>query len=168
MLDLLKAELEMTMRLTGCQRLSDIKESMVITDNLKARHPSHRPTRHSARTILKLAPTMQDHIATVPRDNLFNGVYVPPGLPEYGAAVAEAVKLALQKEKTEQAPSAGWALIKAFIADTLKTIVAPSAKEAVYRSAIFLFIFLGVHMGGNLAIFLGDESLNFYGYHLAR
>jgi len=48
----------MTMRLTGCQRLSDIKESMVIIDNL------------------------HDHITAVPRDNLFNGVYVPPGRQE--------------------------------------------------------------------------------------
>lgn len=79
MLCLLKKELEMTLRLTGatsslnhvlsgCQSIADIKRTMVDARNL------------------------HDHIAMVPADSLYNGVYVPPGLPEYGAAVAAAVR----------------------------------------------------------------------------
>jgi hypothetical protein len=53
MLQILKAELEMTMRLMGTAKLSDIKEGMVITEHLKT------------------------HIATVPSDFLQSQTYIP-------------------------------------------------------------------------------------------
>eukprot|EP00658_Telonema_sp_P-2_P040208 TRINITY_DN28760_c0_g1_i2.p1 TRINITY_DN28760_c0_g1~~TRINITY_DN28760_c0_g1_i2.p1 ORF type:complete len:583 (+),score=141.42 TRINITY_DN28760_c0_g1_i2:198-1946(+) len=139
MLRLLRQELEMTMRLTGCVRLSDIKESMVDTHNLR------------------------DHIATVPRDNLYNGVYVPPGLPEYGAAVAAAVR-------AEQNPASLMAGLLAVLLSILKsiglTVIGSSQAAMLHRSAVFLIVFLVVHMLGNLSFLVSDAAFNEYGHKL--
>eukprot|EP00756_Hemistasia_phaeocysticola_P057887 Hpha_TRINITY_DN34496_c0_g1::TRINITY_DN34496_c0_g1_i1::g.96162::m.96162/K00101/lldD; L-lactate dehydrogenase (cytochrome) len=139
MLDLLKAELEMAMRLTGCKSLDDIKESHVLTHNLK------------------------DHIAAVPQDTLMNGVYIPPGLPEYGKAVAAAVRAdieAQQSKMADTAPSGPVAFVTALLGAVASTVVGANTTTCLMRSAAFFLLFLLLHTGSNLALLLGPDTYN--------
>ena len=157
MLRLLRSELEMTMRLTGCKTLADIKRSMVITDNLK------------------------DHIAAVPVDTLYKSVYIPPGLPSsYGAhsapaAAPVAVPAATASAAAPAAAAAEPELLEVFIrllvqmlVNVAKTVMAPTVAQTLTRSSVLLLCFLVVHMLGNLAVFAGADAFNGYGDMLAK
>lgn len=145
MLDLLKAELTMAMRLSGCRSVADIGRKHIITDNLK------------------------DHISAVPRDTLYNGVYVPPGLPEYGKAVAAAVRAELEVErsstKAPEPPSGVAAFLHALFVGLGGTIVGKDVTTCLMRSAVFFLLFLVIHTGSNCLLLLGPEAYS--GLHVA-
>eukprot|EP01063_Lacrimia_lanifica_P035155 TRINITY_DN6635_c0_g1_i2.p1 TRINITY_DN6635_c0_g1~~TRINITY_DN6635_c0_g1_i2.p1 ORF type:complete len:746 (+),score=302.57 TRINITY_DN6635_c0_g1_i2:73-2310(+) len=137
MLDLLRAEFEMAMRLSGCRSLADITSQRVIIDNLK------------------------DHIAMVPQDNLYNGVYIPPGLPDYGKAVAAAVRADIEAEmakKEDAAPNAAVDLAKGLFSTLGKTIFGANATTTLMRSAAMFIFFLFAHTFSNALLLVGPEA----------
>jgi L-lactate dehydrogenase (cytochrome) len=156
MLMLLRAELEMTMRLTGCKTLADIRRSMVITDNLK------------------------DHIAVVPVDNLYKSVYIPPGLPStYGQApvpppppsavgAAPAAAAAAAAAGEPELLEVFIRLLVQMLVNVCKTVLAPTVAQTLTRSSVLLLLFLAVHMLGNLTVFIGPDAFNGYGDALAK
>jgi L-lactate dehydrogenase (cytochrome) len=150
-LQLLKSELQMTMRLCGTPTLADIKAEMVITDNLA------------------------DHISVVPRDNLYLDTYLPHQAASYGDEStgaqqgANATTAAAAADDTDpDMLSVFVKLLGAVALAVVKTIFVPNTRDALNRTAIFLIIFLIVHMLGNLAVFISADAFNSYGYLLNK
>jgi succinate dehydrogenase / fumarate reductase cytochrome b subunit len=50
---------------------------------------------------------------------------------------------------------------------TFKSVIAGDVRATLYQSAIFLLLFLVIHLLGNLTIFLGPDALNVYGHKLS-
>lgn len=153
MIQIMKDELTMTMRLMGTPTLADIKSASVCTDNLSS------------------------HIAAVPQDMLQKETYIPPvsqavanHFERYDAAKKEADAAAAQvSQKTDGEPSTGEAVIKLLSEVSkalLKTIFALDARTSINRTAMFLVLYIVVHVAGNMTLFLGPESFNAYGFHL--
>jgi L-lactate dehydrogenase (cytochrome) len=147
MLQLLKSELQMTMRLCGCPTLADIKPEMVITDDLAK------------------------HIAVVPRDNLYLDTYIPHASASFGddgaPKGAEGVAAPGRSADPDTA-TVFFALLWSIVMAVVKTIFVPNTRDALNRTAIFLIIFLVVHMLGNLAVFISADAFNSYGYLLNK
>jgi hypothetical protein len=151
-LQLLKSELQMTMRLCGTPTLADIKAEMVITDNLA------------------------DHISVVPRDNLYLDTYLPHQAASYGdestgaqqGANATTAAAAAADDTDPDMLSVFVKLLGAVALAVVKAIFVPNTRDALNRTAIFLIIFLIVHMLGNLAVFISADAFNSYGYLLNK
>lgn len=58
------------------------------------------------------------------------------------------------------------ALLKIMIVTALSTVFSPDPRSALHKSALFMVIFLVVHMLGNLTAFAGREAFNAYGHKL--
>jgi succinate dehydrogenase/fumarate reductase cytochrome b subunit (b558 family) len=180
MLQILKSEFQMCMRLTGCATLADIKPEMVITTSLKK------------------------HITTVPRDYLAQDTYLPHttqarltngygprGLRdsfEAEAAVNASTgrlgrdgsgggggggggggtkKAAAPADPDALTPAVAAAVLARTVVGIAKTVFVPNVRESMNRTALLLIAFLFMHLAGNLAIFLGPETYNWYGHKLA-
>lgn len=57
-------------------------------------------------------------------------------------------------------------LLLVMIMTTFKTVVATTTSGAIHKSALFLLVFLVVHMLGNLTIFFGKDAFNLYSHSL--
>ena len=152
MLQILKGELEMTMRLMGTPTLAHINPRMVITDDL------HK------------------HSTVVPQDFLQAGTYIPAVTQAarnryYGAApaAAEAPPPAAAAAAAPPAASSAPAdspvlqLLWAVGQGLLAGILTPIARTLVHRTSLLLLLYCVAHAAGNL-LFLGGAPLyNAYG-----
>jgi len=141
MIDILKGELHLTMQLMGTPTLADIKPEMVNTDNLSA------------------------HIAMVPPDMLQRETYIPP-ITQARANKFERAGTATDAEDKPTAvaaaekPSVMGKVGGAVVKELLFSVVASKAGFSIGRSAMFLILFLIVHLAGNLSIFQGEQAFN--------
>lgn len=151
MIDILRDELEMTMRLMGCQSLQDIKPDMVITDNLST------------------------HIATVPSHHLYNEVYRPKktqaGHNSYGVVTKDKKKpqeefqIKKQEEKKDSEEISTGAMVGVLFESAIKSIAKTflttlDPRQSLHRSAIFLLAYLCVHLSCNLLFLMGKDIFN--------
>jgi succinate dehydrogenase / fumarate reductase cytochrome b subunit len=60
-----------------------------------------------------------------------------------------------------------FALVRVMLVSTLKSVFATSSSGTLHRSALFLVLFLVVHMAGNLSVFFGQSAFNMYGHALS-
>eukprot|EP00656_Telonema_subtile_P008322 TRINITY_DN13896_c0_g1_i1.p1 TRINITY_DN13896_c0_g1~~TRINITY_DN13896_c0_g1_i1.p1 ORF type:complete len:273 (-),score=73.79 TRINITY_DN13896_c0_g1_i1:147-965(-) len=91
-------------------------------------------------------------------------VFNTPQWFRYGAAVAAAVRAEATPEPS-LASSFG-ALLLAVIKSVLLTVVGSSQAAMLHRSAVFLIVFLVIHMLGNLTFLVSDDAFNAYGHKL--
>jgi hypothetical protein len=57
-------------------------------------------------------------------------------------------------------------LLKVMLISVLSSVFATSYSGSLHRSALFLLVFLVVHMGGNLTALFGRDAYNSYGHHI--
>jgi isopentenyl diphosphate isomerase/L-lactate dehydrogenase-like FMN-dependent dehydrogenase len=147
MLQILKAELEMTMRLMGTPTLADIKPEMIDTRNLSS------------------------HTVPVPADFLQQGTYIPAvtqaqrNRAAAEAAAAAAPTAALAKAVGSAALEEAGALsqlCRAIGSELLGGIFTTEPRSVVSRSSIVLLLYCAVHAAGNATLFLGKEAINGY------
>ena len=175
MIQILKAELEMTMRLMGTPSLRDIKASMIITDHL-----------HS-------------HIAPVPSDFLQRETYIPAITQaqrnRFGRRPADATPLSPAEPASAKGPAqatasagsppsgpllvaaadgnvatfaiAGSLLLYEVTKGLLRTIFSLDARTSIHKTALMLLLFTLSHVIGNLAFFLGPTVFNNYCHQLS-
>jgi hypothetical protein len=162
MLQILKGELEMCMRLMGTPTLADIRPGMVITENLHT------------------------HSTMVPQDFLQAGTYIPAVTQaqrnRYGggggggegsaaappAAAAAAVSAPPAAAAPPQAPSAALQLVAQVGAGLLAGIFTPIARLLVHRTSLVLLLYCVAHAAGNLLYFGGKPVYNAYADLLNR
>jgi L-lactate dehydrogenase (cytochrome) len=159
MLQILKSELEMTMRLMGTPTLAHIRPEMVIADQLKM------------------------HISGVPQDFLQQETYIPAVTQAYRNRFGRANALAAtstssssddshSKEPSTASTSSttpGYlAATSSLVSSTLWGILvqpfflSSDPRTLVHRSSLLLLVYLVVHAGGNLIYLLGPEMFNAY------
>ena len=156
MLQILKSELELTMRLMGTPTLAHIRPEMVIADQLKM-HISGVPqdflqqetyvpavtqafrNRFGRSNALASHSSEENHSGTSPPPSI-----PPPSSPGYGAAALSLVSSTL------------WGiLVQPFF-------LSSDPRTLVHRSSLLLLVYLIVHAGGNLIDLLGPEMFNAY------
>eukprot|EP00040_Diaphanoeca_grandis_P026864 m.151424 g.151424 ORF g.151424 m.151424 type:complete len:812 (-) comp30759_c4_seq2:133-2568(-) len=154
MIQILKDELFMTMRLMGTPSIADIKPEMVDTSFLN------------------------HHISMVPMDMLQRETYIPPvsqavanHYKRFDAAEAEAKQLESESKSSTSTVELSTSvvatkLVQETIMAIAKTVVTTDPRLSVHRTAMFLIVFLVIHLLGNLSIFLGPDALNAYAHHL--
>jgi len=142
MIQIFKQELTMCMQLMGTPSLDRITPKSVITDDL-----SH-------------------HYAMQPVDMLQRETYIPPvtqarmnGFERAGTKKAEAPAAAAAAVAVEGS-SALPVLLAEVIKSTAASIFSLDTRVALHRTAIFMIIFLVIHVTGNLAFFLGQDAFN--------
>ena len=148
MIQIMKDELFMAMRLMGTPTLKDIKESSVLTENLNT------------------------HIAMVPQDMLQRETYIPPmsqavanHFERFDAAKAQdkaAKEAALEVVADPTTAQVAVKLVSVVLTSVFKTVFTLDARASINRSAMFLMVFLVVHVAGNLSIFSGKQVFNEY------
>jgi len=158
MLQILKSELEMTMRLMGTPTLAHIRPEMVIADQLKM------------------------HISGVPQDFLQQETYVPAVTQAFRNRFGRSNALASHSAEenhsgTSAAPSIpppppsspGYgAAASSLVSSTLWGILvqpfflSSDPRTLVHRSSLLLLVYLVVHAGGNLIYLSGPEMFNAY------
>jgi L-lactate dehydrogenase (cytochrome) len=151
-LQILKSELEMTMRLMGTPTLRDIVPGMVITDHLSS------------------------HIAPVPSDFLQAQTYVPAVTQAQRNRFGRAGAAALAPAPAAAAAPVGDApanlgagaieLLKQLGLGLARGIFTPVARLLVHRTSLVLCVFMGAHAAGNALFFLGPDTYNAYGQKL--
>lgn len=150
MIQIMKSELTMTMRLMGTPSIADINptgKQLITTD-------------------------LGRHVAMVPPDMLQRETYIPP--------VTQAYMNRLERVGAKPVPAAGTSAaapakaagadsseaVVVLIVETLKsvakTIVTLDPRLSIHRTAVFMFAFLVVHAFGNLLFFAGKDALNQY------
>jgi len=134
MLQILKDELVMAMRLCGATKISDLTPALVNTVDLE---------RHTGGFAIPRSP------------------FAPPRFPPPpAAAVADKAGAG---EVTITCPPWAATLVDLVVVMLRKIVVttfAASSGEMLTRSAIFMLSFLVVHMLGNLTVFFGEETFN--------
>jgi L-lactate dehydrogenase (cytochrome) len=157
MLQILKSELEMTMRLMGTPTLAHIRPEMVIADQLKM-HISGVPqdflqqetyvpavtqafrNRFGRSNALASHSAEENHSGT----SATPSIPPPPSSPGYGAAASSLVSSTL------------WGiLVQPFF-------LSSDPRTLVHRSSLLLLVYLVVHAGGNLIYLSGPEMFNAY------
>ena len=155
MLQILKAELEMTMRLMGTPTLKDIRAGSVITDNLKS------------------------HISMVPADSLQQSTYIPAvtqaqrnkfGASAAGAGeaahapapAAAAAAAAASAAAAPSTPSSALQLLTEVGGGLLSGFLVTTARLLVHRTSLLLLFYCLVHAGGNLLLLGGRPVYNGY------
>eukprot|EP01046_Picozoa_sp_COSAG06_P007092 COSAG06_NODE_341_length_17184_cov_10.318525_6_plen_771_part_00 len=164
MLDTLKEELEKCMRLCGTPTLADLNPRLVDARSV-GRHTDVAPIPPS--------PYAYEPPAKSVRSPAF------PSMPQERDKIqAEIAKLTQALHKLERADGSGGRyaiadtarvfvkLLKVMLVSVLSTVFATSYSGSLHRSALFLLVFLVVHMGGNLTALFGRDAYNSYGHHL--
>jgi len=64
-------------------------------------------------------------------------------------------------------PTAFAQLLKVMAISTLQSVFSTNQTASLHRSALFLLVFLVVHMAGNLTFVFGPEAFNSYGHKLS-
>merc|ERR1712166_1522147 len=169
MLNILKDELEKTMRLCGTPTLKDLNPRMVNSVSLD---------RHNDSIPIPSSP----YVFKPPATNVRS-----PEFPTAGDA--EGIKAAIQKLQSQLVslekpapPSVDsvdsvhsawyWSramlqLLRVMAVSTAQSVFATSQAGSLHRSALFLLVFLVVHMAGNLTFVFGPEAFNGYGHKLS-
>ena len=101
--------------------------------------------------------------------------------PTFAALQIVSQMAALQSalEKLDRSSPGGWkgttiahharvflSLMRVMTISVFSTVFATSYSGSLHRSALFLLVFLVVHMGGNLTAFFGRDAYNTYGHHI--
>eukprot|EP00937_MAST-01D_sp_MAST-1D-sp2_P003856 g3856.t1 len=182
MLETLRTELVTAMRLVGAATLADIVPGMVNCDDLK---------RHTVVAPLPPSP----FALRAPPKNVRSPP--PVNAPQNAAEVRAAIERLTAKLHALEGGAGGAgagaggrvegvhgsgavpggrvpavladlvSVVRAVVVAVLKTVFATSASGMLHRSAIFLLVFLVVHMAGNLTVFAGPAVFNEYGHKLA-
>ena len=164
MLDTLKDELEKCMRLCGTPTLKDLNPRLVDARSV-GQHTD-------------VAPIPSSPYAYVPPVKSVRSPAFPTIPQEREKIQAEITKLteALQKldraEGSASQVSAAYSarifvkLLKVMLISVLSSVFATSYSGSLHRSALFLLVFLVVHMGGNLTALFGRDAYNSYGHHI--
>jgi len=147
MIQILKSELEMTMRLMGAPSIADISPKGVITTDLGR------------------------HVSMVPPDMLQRETYIPPVTQAYmnkfdRAGTKPAAAAAAPVAAGDGSQSDGVVLVLESAKSILKTIFTTDVKTLLHRTALFMILFLVVHLKGNLFFFLGPAYMNGWGTFL--
>lgn len=147
MIQIMKSELEMTMRLMGAPSIADISPKGVITTDLAR------------------------HVAMVPPDMLQRETYIPPVTQAFmnkfdRAGTKPAGAEAAAVPAGSGGASDGVVLVLESAKSILKTIFTTDVKTLLHRTALFMILFLVVHLKGNLFFFLGPEYMNGWGTFL--
>lgn len=142
MIQIMKEEMTMAMRLMGTPSLADINRKMVITDQLS------------------------QHVAPVPRDILQEETYITKrtqakvtGFGEEPAAAAAAAPAAAPVAAAQ--PSlldAAGKLLSIGAPLVYKSFISSNVRQVLHRSAVFLILFVVVHLLGNLRILQGEAE----------
>lgn len=156
MLQILKSELEMTMRLMGTPTLAHIRPEMVIADQLKM------------------------HISGVPQDFLQQETYVPAVTQAFrnrfgrssslvSSPLEHSSEVSSSTSSKSSNSSPGYvSAASSLVSSTLWGIVVQpffltsDPRTLVHRSSLLLLVYLVVHAGGNLIYLLGPEAFNAY------
>jgi succinate dehydrogenase/fumarate reductase cytochrome b subunit (b558 family) len=164
MLQILKAELERGMRLVGASTLDALTPAMVNCDDL---------SKHTG-----VAPIPPSPYAMVAPLNNVRSPPLPRSKQDILAAI-EALKVELsavengggdgtgstsQRHAMPECIGVMGQLVVAFATSLGKTVLATSLSGTLHRSAMFLILYLILHMFCNLSVFLGSEVLNSYGH----
>lgn len=168
MLNILREELEKTMRLCGTPTLEELNPRMVNAKALDC---------HSDSTPIPASPYVYKPPATSVRS---------PDFPTAGdsAAIREKIKQlqaelstlegsAKDKDKVDILQTINYwttafvMLLRVMLTSVCKTIFSTSQAGSLHRSALFLLVFLVVHMAGNLTFLFGPATFNTYGHKLS-
>eukprot|EP00756_Hemistasia_phaeocysticola_P036454 Hpha_TRINITY_DN16643_c0_g5::TRINITY_DN16643_c0_g5_i1::g.181881::m.181881/K00101/lldD; L-lactate dehydrogenase (cytochrome) len=157
MLGILREEIEKAMQLLGAQKLSNLNPRLVNAESL-SRHTDMSPIPPSPYVISAAPKNVRN--PPVP-DNL-----TPTELRERIATLQKELK---EKEAVPTHPgvllswaSPMWDLIKIVLSAVFGGVLAPSYSGTLHRSALFLTVYLVIHMLGNLLVFAGPGVLNEY------
>ena len=150
MIQILKSELEMTMRLMGAPSVADISPKGVITTDL-GRHVSMVPPDMLQRETY-IPPVTQAHM------NKFYRAGTKPADGGSGGGGATVVAHGKQSD--------GVVLVLESAKSILKSIFTTDVKTLLHRTALFMILFLVVHLKGNLFFFLGPQYMNGWGTFL--
>jgi|EP01047_Picozoa_sp_COSAG01_P031295 L-lactate dehydrogenase (cytochrome) len=160
MFDILREELEKCMRLVGAPKLADLKPRLVDANSLN---------RHTVCAPIPPSPYVWSAPPKLVRSPEF------PTEPMKREALKEQIQQLqakldeLDHHKRYQVPSGVkifGKLVKLIALTVLSTVFATSHSGSLHRSAIFLIVFLVVHMAGNLTSLFGRDMYNSYGHHL--
>ncbi len=164
MLDTLKDELEKCMRLCGTPSLKDLNPRLVDARSV-GRHTD-------------VAPIPSSPYAYVPPAKSVRSPAFPTIPQEREKIQAEITKLNEALQKLDRAEGNGGQasvahnarifgkLLKVMLFSVLSSVFATSYSGSLHRSALFLVVFLVVHMGGNLTALFGRDMYNSYGHHI--
>eukprot|EP00656_Telonema_subtile_P049451 TRINITY_DN6151_c0_g1_i4.p1 TRINITY_DN6151_c0_g1~~TRINITY_DN6151_c0_g1_i4.p1 ORF type:complete len:720 (+),score=218.50 TRINITY_DN6151_c0_g1_i4:122-2281(+) len=166
MLSILRDELEKTMRLCGTPSLKDLNPRMVNATSLE---------RHNDSIPIPPSPYVYKAPATNVRSPEF------PTTGDKASIEAQIAKLQSELSALGQPakPSVDmlgsvsfWLstfvqLLRVMAVSTAKTVFSTSQAGSLHRSALFLLVFLVVHMAGNLTFLLGPEAFNGYGHKIS-
>ena len=184
MIQILKDELEMTMRLMGTPTIADIRPEMVVTSDL-GRHNTIPRDWLQHETYLPKATQAANQKFTgrrVQNARLENYVQSSKDALALGSGSLSSEVKALREEVKELKSMLGsiaqGAKVKrnpgAFSADTLvvmltsvlggiaQTIFVLDSRMSIHRTALILLAFLVVHVFGNLTFFGGQDAFNTY------
>jgi L-lactate dehydrogenase (cytochrome) len=177
MIQILKDELEMTMRLMGTPTIADIRGEMVVTQDL-GRHNTIPKDWLQQETYLPKA-TQATNSKFVGRraensrlDNYVQSKHDSREIQSLRKEVRELKQLIVSLAKSGKSSSTDSpnvfsigtfiVMFSAVLSAIFSTIFAIDSRMSVHRTAIFLISYLVVHVCGNLTIFLGPGVFNDY------
>ena len=190
MLDTLKDELVKVMRLCGTPALTDLNPRLVDARSLD-RHMDVAPIPPSPYVYVPPAKSVRSPaFPTIPQEREKVSAR-PPALDSSLAGlrvdtdvaalqiVSQMAALQSALEKLDRSSPGGWkgttiahharvflSLMRVMTISVFSTVFATSYSGSLHRSALFLLVFLVVHMGGNLTAFFGRDAYNTYGHHI--
>ena len=190
MLDTLKDELVKVMRLCGTPALTDLNPRLVDARSLD-RHMDVAPIPPSPYVYVPPAKSVRSPaFPTIPQerekvsarplalDSSLAGLRVDTDVAAL-QIVSQMAALQSALEKLDRSSPGGWkgttiahharvflSLMRVMTISVFSTVFATSYSGSLHRSALFLLVFLVVHMGGNLTAFFGRDAYNTYGHHI--
>ena len=158
----LKEELEKCMRLCGTPTLKDLSPRLVDARSV-GRHTDCAPIPPSPYAYVPPQKSVRSpDFPTVPQER------------EKIKAQIAALTQSLEKIDRSQGMGAGQSsmyyarvfgsLMRVMLVSVLSTVFATSYSGSLHRSALFLLVFLVVHMLGNLTALFGRDAYNSYGH----
>ena len=176
MMDILHTELVTAMRLMGAPSLAALRPSMVNALDLE-RHSECAPLPASPFAMRRPEKNARSaHVPSAPAEVRAEIVRLQETLAELersggagGSAggAASAAKPIVARHGVPPLLLAFGQLLLVMVLSVAKTVFATTASGTLHRSALFLIIFLVVHMLGNLSVFAGKEAFNGYGHFLS-
>jgi L-lactate dehydrogenase (cytochrome) len=157
MLAILHSELVTVMKLCGAPTLAHAKPSMVNAVDL-SRHWGNAPI------------TPSPYAIKVPPEKGIESIRRQIRALQTDLDALEAEGSNNSSRDRSHAASAGsravLALVWVMMVSVLHSVFAMKSGGTLHRSALFLIVFLVVHMLGNLTLFFGQEAFNSYGHNL--
>lgn len=176
MLQILKDEFEMTMRLMGCKTVADIKPEMVVLDSLH-QHVAFVPSDSLQKQTYVQKLTQVDKQQFKGRgDNAKEGqeLALSPVRQELAVVRGELAELKalILSNKTATATSSSSSssgqgdaalcafLVLRFFQAILRSFFTIDPRKSIHRTAMVLTLYLVVHLFGNLGVFFGADGYN--------